>query len=183
MTSSAACLCPHHLALRTRQFASLSLSCLNFPPFPYFSPSFPFVPIVLQHLCPLLAAGIQRQEGQVPSQGRRQLLTNEFPGGSDNDERAGWCRAGGHQGGRRAWPCLSATCSVTVGIVILPGKEDKEVESGKTSELIKVLMIHALKPFPRGPHKECPGVGGGEEGPWWTGRRGTEAQDGAAGRD
>lgn len=85
------------------------------------------------------------------------MLTNEFPGGSDNDESWLVRGPGEHQGGHGVWPCLSATCSVTVDIVILPGKEDKEVESGKTSELIKVLMIHALKPFPRGPHKECPG--------------------------
>lgn len=49
--------------------------------------------------------------------------------------------------------------------------EEKELESGKTSESTTVLKVPALRPFPRGPHREPrvefkdPGAGGGEERP------------------
>lgn len=91
-----------------------------------------------------------------------------------NEERAVRQGPGEHQGGAEPGP-VAELAALSLSAYL----GDKEVESGKTSELIK---IHALKPFQGGCTKRVQvefkeaGEGEGRGGPGRTGRRGTEFQ-------
>lgn len=160
---------PGPACAQARRVPSPSLSVWNVSPssFPHVAPSFPFLPF--PPLTPLPFARTGRA-GLQPGQ----QTHAEFRGGGDRRGARGRCRAQGSAGEGHGAVEPSGPAAVPAALscpCVIPPGEEKELESGKTSESTTVLKVPALRPFPRGPHREPrvefkdPGAGEGRRGP------------------